>query len=292
MKRIYATQSHRVEKEGDSPEDKGELFVIDWETKQTIGVHEIDSYETVEVGRTRGAGGITWHEDKIYIACRQGVFSLNPDTYEKIKKIEMGEPLGIHQMKSDGKTIWTACMNADCLQLIRNDVVVDIIPTTQFGTTPRVNRLDYNGLNAIGFSPGGEVFLLYSHKGQIYNWSRKEVAVTGLTNAPHDLCFINERELLFTQSGSRELFKADVRTGQRSLILSKNSPNVPGFQHAIPGWLRGIAYHGPSNSIFLMSAPGIIVELDASSWSERGYYQFSSGAEENPFDLLLDPRDW
>lgn len=293
MKKIYITLTRRVAQEADSPEDKSEFVIIDWETKQVSAAYIADSGEKVRTGRSRGLGGITWHNDKIYIACRLGVFVLDPNTYEEIKKIAIGEPLGIHQIKSDGKVIWVAAMNADCLQIIQADKVKAVVPTTEYGTIPRGDALNYNGLNAIGFSPAGEMFLLYSHKGQIYNWTTQKVVVTGLDQAPHDICFISEDECLFTQSSSKELFKANVRTGAKTLLLSmQNLARADDFSHAASGWLRGISYYRPTNSVFLTAAPGVLLEVDTLSWKIREQCIFSERVGDAPFDILLDPRDW
>ena len=185
MKRIYITMGSRVEREGDSPEDKGEFLVIDWETKSRVGAYACDSGEEVLIGRSRGASGLAWHEDKIYITCRYGIMSLDPDTYEEVSRPEYRYG-AYHGMTSDGETLWVTCHGTDRVIGIRNDQVVEELvtcteedPSTSHGFKERVN-----GLNAVGFSPQGDMFLMYAHRWLVYNWSTQEIVAEDLRASP------------------------------------------------------------------------------------------------------------
>jgi len=43
---------------------------------------------------------------------------------------------------------------------------------------------------------------------------------------------------------------------------------------------------------FLCAGPGILRELDATTWELRAEYVFDTRPNSNPFDIMLDPRDW
>lgn len=291
MKRIYVTIGSRVEQEGDAPEDKGEFLAIDWDTKQIVGTYIADSGEEVTVGRSRGASGLTWHDGKIYLCCRNGIMSLDPDTYEEAGRITDAPYGGYHGMASDGTTLWVTAHPVGALVGIRNDEVVEDLPTAD-----EDEHVGACGLNAVGFSPAGEMFAMYSHKKQIFNYTRQEVAVEGLLNAPHDLTFINEDEVLYTESSHRDLCVANVRTGEIQRIYSRNQlytgDNSP--EWAKGGWMRGVAYDSVEDRAFVMCGPGTIYEVKPSGWGIRTVdsFTFCERKGANPFNLILDPRDW
>jgi WD40 repeat protein len=290
MKRIYITIGSRVEHEGDSPEDKGEFLVIDWETKQRVGAWACESGENILRGRSRGASGMAWHEDKIYICCRGGIMSLDPDTYAEVSRADSRYG-GFHGMASDGETLWVTSLGKDILLGIRNDEVVAEIDTLQDVEGLPPCPTNTNGLNAVGFSPQGEMFLLYSHRLALYNWTTRRIAASGLDHSAHDICFLNDTDFLFCKSSRRELVKASISTGELQVVFSgPGSPDSP--EHAITGWLRGIAYDSETNVVFVAGAPGTLRELDATTWSVRHEYVFDTRPAAAPFELLLDPRDW
>jgi len=243
MRRIWITVGQRVEREGDSPEDRGEVIILDWDTKEICGSFSVDSGEKIEVGRSRGATGIDWHEGFVYVTTRKGIAAVNPDTYEEDHIIsKMGvPPSGFHGMKSDGYYLKITCHGADVVQGIRNKKVQIVYATNEEDGFDFTNHR-VNGINAIGFNPSGEEFHLYSHRQLIYNWTKKEVAVEGLRHAPHDLCFLNDDEVLVTKSSRMELMLCNVRTGEQRVVFTYEGGRYrgPESQPAIlPGWLRG-----------------------------------------------------
>lgn len=298
MRRLCVTVGSRVEHEGDSPEDKGEFLAIDWDTKEIVGSYTADSGKLVDTGRSRGASGLAWHEDKIYVATRAGVSCIDPDTYEKITVVDMeGAPGGIHQIKSTGSGIlWITHHGTDQLGVVWDDKFQYSIPTRD----NKDKSPEMNGLNAVGFSPKGEMFLMYSHRGEIYNWTAQKRAVDikiqnkkgppGL-HAPHDITFIDDDQLLFTRSATRQLWKANVRNGGRDCVVNRLPLyDEDGPEHAKTGWLRGVAAY--KNRIFVMSAPGTIIEYEKGTWKEKDKFVFDERPKSNPFDIILDPRDW
>jgi len=292
MKRLYVTAGTRVEYEGDKPEDKGEFLAIDWEAKKIVGVYNADSGKKVEVGRSRGASGMAWHDGRIYIACRRGLVSIDPDTYEEVTRPEtIGG--GFHGMNSDGHTLWLTAMKEDALLAIREDKLQSIICTTGYGFDKPPEK-QTTGINAVGFSPSGEMFLMYSHRHYLFNWTKQTAVLPAeCKNAAHDVTFVDEDHCLYTQSAIRKLWKINVRTGSQTCVVDRSSLyNKGGFEYVKSGWLRGIAYDKGSNRVFVASAPGNILEYNASTWEEVDRFTFTKRPEASPFNIILDPREW
>lgn len=297
MKRIWITIGNRVEKEGDRPEDKGEVLILDWDKKKIHSSFSVDSGEEVEVGRSRGATGVAWHEGYVYITCRKGLLAIDPKTGEEDHAVKVeGFPHGFHGMKSNGRFLKLTCHGEDVVLGVRNKKVQMMYATSPKHGLRISNYANHreNGLNAIGFNPAGEEFHMYSHKGLIYNWTEKKVVLEGLKRAPHDICFLNNVEMLFTRSSARELWLGNVKTGEKRVVFSphKSQLKEDGKAFAKKGWLRGIAYDPHTEAVFVMAAPGKIYELDRNTWQERASLIYCDRREANPFDLLLDPRDW
>lgn len=293
MKRLYVTRSVRVENEGDDPEDIGEFLALDWETKEIVGTYLADSHEKVEVGRSRGASGMAWHDNKIYLCCRGGqVMAINPDTYKLVGLAESAFG-GFHGMDSDGNTLWLCAMSADALLAIRDDTLQSIICTTKYGVK-KAPEGKTTGINAVGFSPSGEMFIMYSHKFHLFNWTTQvPVLPAECKNAPHDITFIDKDHCLYSQSSTKQVWKLNVRTGEQTCVIDHKSPSQKVHSTAVlPGWVRGIAYDKKSNTVFVMAAPGTIIEYDATTWKERDRFVFTKKRDANPFEIILDPRDW
>ncbi len=304
MKRIWITIGRRVQREVDRPEDEGQVLIVDWDKKETYGFFTIGSGQKIKVGRTRGGRGIAWHEDYVYIATCEGIFAINPETYELDHVVDLMDHTydqNLHGIRSNGWCLKVTCHGEDIVQVIRNKKVQLIYATAEkhgLRTNERPPHRE-NGLNAIGFTPSGEEFHLYSHRFLIYNWTRQQIAVEGLTDGPHDLCFLNDNEVLVTKSSTRELCLANVRTGEYQVVFRYSMgsfKNRDGPEYAKAGWLRGIAYHKPTESVFVMAAPGKLQELDRNTWELKDSFVFCNtdveSSFESPFDLLLDPRDW
>jgi len=293
MRRIWITAGIRVEKVGDRPEDKSEVIILDWDTKEIIGSFTADSGKEITVGRSRGASGIAWHEGFVYVATRKGLQIINPDTYEEDHTVDMsGRPMAFHGMKSDGYYLKVTCHGVDIVQGIRNKKAQIMYATNEedgFDFTMH----GVNGLNAIGFNPSGEEFHLYSHRLLIYNWTKKEIAVEGVNNSPHDLCFLSDNEVLVTRSSAKELMLCNVRTGEKNVVFTYPGGGYMGPNRAtLQGWTRGIAYNKSTESVFVMSSPGTLIELDRNTWEVKDSFEFCNRSEASPFDLVLDPRDW
>ena len=297
MKRILITLGRRVPLEGTNASDVGSLVVVNWETK-CIRRFPINGRASIDKGRSRGASGLDFFEDSLFVASRGDLISLNPNTYEEQYRVDVGYPKGIHQIKAHDDTLWLACMERNCKQAVRNGKVIDLVPTKYSGIGD--NNRPPGCFNALAWSPNGDEFHMYTGPEEIYDFTRKEVVVKGnLGTGPHDLCFLNEDELLFTRSLSRELVKVNLVSGNMEVVFSLDGATKENDWNFV-GFMRGLEYSKKDGSVFVMSGPGMLYELNVDTWQVKQKFNFLYGCNINqeeiesvcPFDILLDPRDW
>lgn len=287
MKRIYATLMNRVDQEKDLPEDVGEVVVVDWDEKKVIKRILADSLREVKVGRSRGASGITWHENKIYVACREGILSFDPNSYELVDRLVFNPPGGYHQIKSHKDILWLACTGGDVKKGIKNNREIKHV---------RLSDVEHDTLhfNSLGWDPKGNEYHVYMGQKRLYNFTKKQDVFTNLGPHAHDVCFINKNELLLTQSLSGRLTRIDMKTRQQQVVFSKPVTRLPGggSDYRALGFMRGVAFDPASNKVFVGVAPGSICEVDPTTWKERASVEICDIPRTCVYDLLLDPRDW
>lgn len=295
MKRIYITLGRRVEIEGQNKKDSGDLVVVDWDSKNIEYISLIGRYE-VENGKSRGCSGLDFFEDKLFVASRTDLIALNPDTLKEDYRVNLTPPYGVHQIKAHNDILWVACMRRNVKQAVKNGRVIDVVPTRYSGIDS--NNKPSGCFNSIAWSPNEDEYHMYTGPEEIYNFSKKEIVTKGkLGTSPHDLCFLNNRELLFTRSIARELVLLDIETKKMDVVFSlpvENNIDDWGFV----GFMRGIEYDFISDSVFIMTGPGTLWQLSRKDWNVIDKLVFYEGATERqkkercPFDILLDPRDW
>jgi hypothetical protein len=297
MKRILITLGHRVPFEGENTSDVGNLVVIDWDTKE-VRRFPINGRTPIDKGRSRGASGLDFFEGSLFVASRGDLIALHPNIYEEQYRVNIGYPRGIHQIKAHEDILWLACMERNCKQAVKNGKVIDLVPTKYSGIDE--NTKPPGCFNALTWSPNGDEFHMYTGPEEIYNFTQRKVVIKGnLGTGPHDLCFLNENELLFTRSLSRELVRVNLDSGDMEVIFSSLG-SLQANDWNFAGFMRGIEYSKKDDSVFVMSGPGILYELDIKTWRVKQdfdfLYDYNLKQEEIesvcPFDILLDPRDW
>jgi hypothetical protein len=298
MKRIYITLGERVVSEGDSPEDKGSLVVLDWDNKQIIHRLSIRGRYSVEKGRSRGASGLDFFEGFLYVATRTDLIAFDVDTFKEHHRVNLLLQ-GVHQIKSQTDTLWLTTIKRNVKMAVRNQKLIDIVPTIYSGIEN--NQSPLGCFNSISFSPNGDEYHMYAGPKQIYNFTKKKVMIQDdVHSGPHDLCFLNEEELLFSRSINKEIVKANLWTGEIETIYSfPHRPSDPRDEFNFIGFTRGIEYDKNTNSIFFMTNPATIYEIDRGTWAIKDsldFMDYDLSKEEIrrrcPFDLVLDPRDW
>jgi WD40 repeat protein len=285
----------RVDKPRDSPEDVGELIVLDWNTKTVQARVIVDSGNLVEKGRSRGATGIDWFEEKIYVGCRSGIAKMNPDTYD-YEILDIAAPAGMHQIKSRGNKLFMAGTGDNSLVTLENDEIVEKVCLRN----PSKGTLHFN---SIAWDSKGHQYHLYMgdrssirairrNPSQIINYTKGKKIHSHLGNLPHDLCFINGDRLLYTASADGEVRFLNLKTKERGIFFKTSLQSNPAGGYRVQGLLRGLAFDEPTNAVFVGAAPGIIYELDADTGEERDHMNFANSVGTAIYDILLDPRDW
>jgi len=284
MKKIYITLERRVDSPEDSPEDIGEVVVIDWETKTVVKRLVADSEERVSVGRSRGAAGIDILGDILYVACRQQLVLFDLDSYEKIGTLSLAGPTGLHQVKSHDDYLYIICTGGNLFQRVKDQEWVNSTIVEGNGL------LDTLHFNSIAWNPEtGDQYHLYMKGNRIHNWTKRQDTVRPPGSLPHDLCFISGTEVLVSAANAGELHKLNLESGSDACVFSKP---VKSSSYATKGFMRGIAFDKISNSVFVCNAPGTIFELDAETWQEKACLTFNDTPSGAVYDLVLDPRDW
>ncbi len=305
MRRIYVSCTNRVECPENAPEDHGDAYIIDWDTKQVI--HRLDVYgpEDIEVGRSRGCAGIAWHENKIYIACRSGLCVFDPDTLECINEIS-GVGSGIHEIKSRQGKLYIISTADDSFTVLENDEVVEQVHIRGKDLPERLIRyLDTVGhkkrtafgenklhFNSLAWNGNGEMCHLYMAGGIIYNWTREKLVCEALggNKMYHDLALLDNNTLLTNASDVGETILIDIPS-QTTRKVRKTSVGalIESVRH---GWIRGMALHKDTKTLFLTAAPGQLIAVNTDTWQDIDSIKFSTQQQEAPYGILLDPRDW
>lgn len=297
MKRILITLGHRVPLEGTNTSDVGNLVVIDWDTKE-VRRFPINGRTPIDKGRSRGASGLDFFEGSLFVASRGDLIALHPNVYEEQYRVDIGYPRGIHQIKVHNDILWLACMERNCKQAVKGGKVIDLVPTKY--SNIESNEKPPGCFNALAWSINGYEYHMYTGPEEIYNFTRKKVVVKGnLGTGCHDLCFLNEDELLFTRSLARELVKVNLVSGKMDVVFSLNSVAQKNDWN-FTGFMRGLGYSEKDGSVFVMWGPGMLCELDVDTWEVKQKFNFLHSCSLNkeeiesicPFDILLDPRDW
>jgi len=294
MRRIYVTLLGRTDKPQDSPADVGELIVLDWDTQTILRRVIVDSGNLVEKGRSRGATGIDWHDDHIYIGCRSGMVKMDPETYD-YAVIERDIPGGMHQVKSHDGKLYLTGTGDNSLVIFEHDRMIKKI-SLQDPKQPL-------HFNSIGWDSKGDQYHLYLgdpsstrpvkiNPSRIVNYTTGHKIHGNLGRLPHDLCFINNERLLYTASGEGKLISMSLKGERHYVLFSKALKSNPHGGYRIQGLLRGLAFCEETNSVFVGAAPGMVHEVDADTGKEKNCIDFSNSAGTAVYDLLLHPVDW
>lgn len=292
LKRVYITFTNRVENEGDSPEDRGEAVVVDWETKQVIHALDVFGSEPVERGRSRGASGICWLNGEIFVACRTGISVFDPETFDLKRSIPCAGVSGIHQIDSNSGKIHVVSSEGNFsiidnqgigekINLCQSDYREDVIRSMQGHAKGKLDW-EYGPLhfNSIAWNPKtDDEYHLYMSGGIIFNWTKKEMVYALKNGSSHDLLFLDEYQVLVNDSSGGKLLLVDLMNKHHREVFKTSS------------WLRGLARH--QDSLFVSSSPGTLYELDSNNFSLRGELKLPiSNTQQCPYGILLDPRDW
>jgi hypothetical protein len=304
VRRVYISCTNRVESPEDSPQDRGDAYVIDWDTKKVINRLDVYGPEDIKVGRSRGCAGIAWYNNKIYIACRSGLCVIDPDTLELVDEIsDVGT--GIHEIKVRDDKLYITNTSTDSFTVLQDNEIVDRVYIKEKDLPERVIRhlnvpgrkadvefgADKLHFNSLAWGVNGDMYHLYMAGGIVYNWTRKQLACGILGEAMHhDIASLDKDTLLINGSDIGETILIDIPTKSHRTVRKNNVGALNGA--ARHGWLRGMAVHKQTKTLFLTTAPGQLIIVDTNTWKDLDSMKFSTQPKEAPYGILLDPRDW
>jgi hypothetical protein len=307
MRRIYVSCTDRVENPEDDPQDFGEAYVIDWDTRQVIDKISAYGPDPVTEGRSRGAAGIEWYQGRIWMATRSGFFYFDPDTYENVGSVRIDSG-GFHQVKAHGDKIYLVCTSDDSFTAVSGTSVVEHVKLTASDFDPKIldcflehskdavpfgeNKLHFN---SIGWDGAGDMYHLYMAGGAVYNWTKKELVCAIRRNSHcHDLTLYHDdrARFLLTDSNRGHLYAVSITEKKKQLKWEGEMGEVLQRGGNREGFLRGTAIVPGEEWLFVGAAPGTILKLNMRSWEFHDKFQFCEDPKSAPYDILLDPRDW
>ena len=297
MKRVYITLGTRVVSEGIKPEDKGDLIILDLDSKKVLQHITLKGRDNIKRGRSRGPAGLAFFEDYLYVATRGDLIALDPVTLKEDHYIDLLFQ-GVHQIKSHGGLLHLSTMIRNLKQLVKNRKVIDIVPTIYSGIGSDILPGGY--FNALDFSPSGEEYHQYGGKKEIWNISKNKLVYTDtISQAPHDICFLDEENLLYTRSIEREVIKLHIPSSKAEVVFRPPCiiQSDPNHESNFSGFLRGIALS--KTQAFILSNPATLYIVDLVTWQIQDtviFLEYDLPKEEIrqrcPFDIILDPNDW
>lgn len=290
MRRIYLTVNNRVQHPDESPEDLGHLLIFDWDSKQLLGRKDVLGQWVVREGRSRGAKGMVWYHDLLWIATGTTVLAYNPDTLVPVFKHTLGRDLpgeyaGNHGLSVHNGRLYVVCTGLGQVAVFQGRELVDNYQVS--GAVSEGN--DYLHFNTLAHQPNtGKEFHIYHSLGVLFNYTDGAVAVSGLTGGPHGLLFVSETKVLICLSDRGELVEVDLSSGSLRVLFEVEVGHSNEWSKS--GYLRGMDVY--ENSVFVASTDSIHkIPLVEEGFVEVLQYPepIKAGAV---YELRLDPRDW
>jgi hypothetical protein len=299
MLRIFSSITNRVAQEHLLTKDRGDVLVLDTTSRQILNSFECNSDAEIRHSRSRGAGGMALVDRTLYVVVRSRVIGFDIDTGKEVYRFNPTGIQGYHGICSYENSLYISCMGSNHAQtcLGNSRLKLDLLTNeTSWAETP-YTFAPFGCFNAVAFSSIGEEYHLYSGPKEIYNHTQgRVVARLSKLQAPHDLHFINEEEVLVTCSCNRQLVLVNITTGATQAVFHPiNYSDAKTAEHAQHGWLRGITSN--SKFIFVTAAPSTLYVLDKNTYQPLDRIDYAletkvEGVEPAPFDLQLHPDDW
>jgi hypothetical protein len=326
VKRIYVSSVYRSEEDRPSATEGVSLFIIDWDTGEVLASPEKlgPEYTTAVRGlsRSNGTRGLAWFKDKLWVAgASHGLFSLDPDTYtltgtfgDRPKNApEIKHP---HQIKVKDDLLYVTNTGKDSLIKFDGEKIVETINIADMPGVPELIEpyidaakrgrpwgTDKVHFNSISWDAEGNEYHTYMFCRAIFDVTNLKVIEQGLS-CPHDLEARGD-QLFYTSSNDRSLFSIRIGTSldelRRTCWMKKEIPehelearkNHDAEIFPYTALVRGVAFSPDGGLLFTCHAPGNLVCLDIRQHGRQvGGVKYCNSRHEQPFDILLDPRDW
>jgi hypothetical protein len=252
-----------------APGKRGHFYTLDYDTKEVLSKQG-----------TPGLRGMCFHEGKLWVGdFKKFLRTVNPTTGLVEQELNLQELAGVHLIYSRDGYLWLTNTASNSILKMQNSKVVDIIELA-----PSNEHLHFNSM---GWAPNGDQYHLYSHLGQIYNYTKREVAFDGIERG-HDLHFLDDHRLLVNESRYSRGLLVDLSDKTRTELhaVPQHREDTP---HIRWGFTRGIA--ASKDLIFMGSSPAKLHIFDG-ALKMVDTWEISTTPTETIFDICLDPRDW
>jgi hypothetical protein len=318
MKRIYISSIYRGEADSSNNDT---LFTVDWETGDILASPEKPAEVCLMpikgISKSYGTRGMAWYKDKLWVlGAVQGLLEIDPNTYNIIKTHRPEKIHHPHLMKVKDDLMWVTSTQRDSLvawdgtKVVQERRIQDI-PGIKELTDPylapsvmdRPFGADRLHFNSVAWDSDGNEYHTYMFCSAIFDVTNMRVVESGIP-APHDL-EIRGNRLFYSASGDRSLFSLQIdgdRAAKRTCWMTREIPDSElearkkykgKTEFPFMALVRGIATSPADGLLFSAFAPGHLVAIDL---KQRGKIvkeiKYCDSRHAQPFDILLDPRDW
>jgi len=293
MRRIYISTVNRVG-DDDVTSIFGHLYVLDWNTGKLLQDLKQKVANDISIGRSKGARGIVFADNKIYVANDVNAITVyDADTYKILDHKAFEELSVVHQMKMHNDLLCVASTSNDRVVRIDKDlnvVSVESVENKKILPTEGEWVNDKLHFNSICWLPNGDEIHVYNGLHMVYNFTKKEVVYQGdPLQSPHDVIVFGD-SLVVNSSASHETIQ--IKNSKARVIFSVPSEEIQNVGHNQWGYARGLTSYG--NKLFISYTPTKILELK----HQDGIFHLEKkitideGHDKSVYDLCLDPRDW
>lgn len=318
MRRVYVTSLFRFDTEEDRARNKdldGRVYVLDWDSGEVLNEPlcvEPGNGLMAKSGRSSGARGIAFHQDRIYVAGSGSFINVfDPDTLRIKTRIQCDQETqgSFHIIREKDGILYVPNTRGDSILKIQGVEIIEEVKLEEH-VRPLLEANNARGdwyekrewghdklhFNSIGWDPAtGDEYHMYFGPRMLVNFTKKEIVLKeGPLNCPHDI--VPTQHGIFTSSsGDRTVLL--VRENGRFIhtITKEYQGEYTGPEYALWGFTRGLAYYKPEKLLVTGVSPGTL----------RGYrfegahkvflekeLVLTMDNKESIFDVMLDPRDW
>jgi hypothetical protein len=297
--RVYLSTINRV---GDSEVRSifGHLYVLDWDTGELLHDLEQPVETDLSIGRSKGARGIVFSDNRIYVANSVNAITMyDANTYKVLDHKEFDEIVVVHQMNMHQGLLCAVSTTTDSVVRVDKDLNLVSVSKIENRLLDKDLTVDQNAkewgidkahFNSICWLPNGDEIHVYNTFNMIYNFTRKEIIYRGdPLNSPHDI--ISFRDSLIVNS-SANCQTVQIQDNKAKIIFSVPPENIRVVDHNQWGMTRGLTSF--KDRLFICYTPMRVLEFkyeDGQFFLEKRV-DIDEGENKSIFDICLDPRDW
>lgn len=265
-------------------------------------------------GGVRGARGMTFLNNELWVAGCDGLFNLDPDTLRVKQGIWPEGVADIHQIYTLNKMVYAVSTGNDSLVPVCTeglpDVLREVLSFLETGTEH--NTMCFRGtvdgvhqehapLDTLHFnsmvSSSKDGVMLFNRIGSVCRFGQATVCVDvpGLSGG-HDLWMLKSGELAVNSSGKNQTIAFDCHDPSKQRVLFE----IPRRRdmdavHSQWGFTRGMCYLEDCDLMVVGSAPATVTVIENVCGTRQvvvDSMQITDKVEESVFDVLIHPDDW